>query len=139
MEHLLDAHIGETAGPARPLFRNRTRDPWRLTKNADTNAANPGERRVAHERVVSRGASASGIRTDHTRPKPAAPDAGASGLGYRELAAGKDSARRIRREMNCGIPLSERQAGQILLGSLSDHEQSDTEEKSHLFENPARG
>jgi hypothetical protein len=41
--------------------------------------------------------------------------------------------------MNCGIPLSERQAGQILLSSLSDHEQSDTEEKSRLIENPARG
>jgi hypothetical protein len=41
--------------------------------------------------------------------------------------------------MNCGIPLSERQAGQILLSSPSDHEQSDTEEKSRLIEDPARG
>ena len=110
MEHLFDAHFGETAGQARSIFRIGEGNPWHLTKNADTDAANPGERRVAHKRVVSGGASTSGVRADHTRPKSAAPNAGSGELGYRELEAGKGSPDRVRCEMNYGTPPCERQS-----------------------------
>ena len=61
MEYLLDTLLGETAGGARSVFRAGKSDPWHLAENADTDTAKPGERRVAHKRVVSLGASTSGV------------------------------------------------------------------------------
>src|SRR5882724_11934203 len=46
----------------------------------------------------------------------ATPDAGSGGLGYRELATGKRGTDRIRCEMNCGTPSSERQSVQFVGG-----------------------